>query len=131
MDFIKKDGRLYLRATYNRWGEKLERDFLVYEGKIPSDFIIWNIGSNFQYLEDGWLPICKLLKGHDYTIDPDSLGCIYVGRDSVPFIDYVVSRYGLCSIKVIKKKISYCKSDTKFRIYLQALTVFKNIQEGE
>lgn len=129
MKFYEIDGSKCIKTTHDRWGGKFEKTWRVFEGKIPHDYIVWNIGPNFEYLEAGWLPLCKIKKGSKFDIDSNTLATVYVGADLTPFIDHVVGIYGMCSLKRAKSYLKRCKLEHRKRIALQAVKVFQQIQK--
>lgn len=128
---IDENGQKTIQTTHDRWGVKFERTWRVFETKIPADYVMWNIGANFEYLEEGWLPLCKIKKGTKYDVDMSTLATVYVGRDSTPFLDHVCGIYGVGSIKEAKRFLKRAKKANRIRIVKKALEMWQQIQKEE
>lgn len=127
--YVDENGQKTIKTTHDRWGKKFERTWRVFEEKIPSDFVMWNIGKNFEYLEAGWIPLCKIKKGTKYDVDMSTLSTVYVGKDSIPLLDHVCGIYGVGSIKEAKRFLKRAKKENRIKLVEKALKIWKQIQK--
>lgn len=73
----------------------------VYEvtEKIPSGYIVWNIGKNAP---EGYLPVA-LLKPGTYEIRRETLKAVPISAKEYAIVSRATSRYGLSSKKAVEK----------------------------